>query len=1177
MFFEFTQEEINDNKNKLFPLKDDVFFKSVILNTDGDALTGEKIQLKFLLSVKEEINKLKIFGVPDSQRYLKLLIFHVPNNQVLEDKILSSLDINELKGYIGNNKSVSIHASYGFIGSKTNIFDHYIEKINNDLSIAYLVYENYLSLNRTEITTTDDFGVQAENLKIGYVFYYDLETYIQDKNINDNYIPKQSFIGPIKIETFISNNTNVKPQVFKDSRVIDSLFANNKLFESFNEQFNTLSSNINTTKLLSEKEKKLKNNQYFSKLYISRNYDASVGALFNIDFTNLIFDNSPYKNYWSELNSKASLSESTKKEIIGNTEIKDLKIVRRQVTLLQDRFIPNDTTYKVLSNTCDNKDNNFSLVGKHLKQNSTNNSVKNIDLDQQSFNEIISETTPNAVINNSMTNIIDKYSVSTINETNKVVFSTEPSFNIDLRTIQFKDYSLRNVLNNNNSYQYGIELTFVDKGKEYLKTLYNILKNDYALLETLLNETNKVIKNKNSLNIQNASIPDGSYDIIAEKFTFSFINYFQNIKVNGTTLQDKFNELVSRFLATINLFNLLEEKKNKDFLIAISTLLNPIFATAKSISYFIRLFERIFNFVKKLIDSNSNSTIEVKHWFKEIYTVHAQNNSVNFFGKHSQDIQINSKLVGYMYFLNEDKIGVGKISRSQLTTTKELQEEKYGSANTTFYSLAPVRILGQNNNFDLYGDQFDDYRMAYLDISSYNKDKYINLNHKYITNGAVEPKLLYRKKSENLLNSFSINTKNVYNLNVEDIFIKNSPNSFASVYFINSNVGPDYLNESIFNSINNNALSTIAPNELKFNNSDLINTPWQILNLASKNIPDSEFANPQNIYSNLETTSKTKILFNTIHNIEYLTYDNNIKKEIWSLLDNNAFNSIGGSRELFCRLRLWQDKNAAIDKFKDVELPIFNEYFILSDTLSRDFNSYLTNIKDYYKPISQNSYLVDDLTKRGNLQPLGFATDDYKTIVNSVSTTTDLPQIVYPVVVLTAVSIPAVSIQPPTLTVRVVNAANSVDYYDSNWYSTNSRGYYIREEVRLQINYNDPQNRQYYIKYVFRFTLSNGTTVTSNSMSGMYSAQEVISIPRNLAEGGPLNGTDKLKNTKMEVVATAYEKNTNVFIVANVTPIYNIRKLKLTSNNSYIDVNGASKSSTAGTLTTHPANSNAID
>jgi hypothetical protein len=117
--------------------------------------------------------------------------------------------------------------------------------------------------------------------------------------------------------------------------------------------------------------------------------------------------------------------------------------------------------------------------------------------------------------------------------------------------------------------------------------------------------------------------------------------------------------------------------------------------------------------------------------------------------------------------------------------------------------------------------------------------------------------------------------------------------------------------------------------------------------------------NSDNYKNSIKTNSKFQFLFNTIHMIEILEYNNKTKEENWSLLTKTKIESLPNKQLNLCRLTNYKNTQLGIDGIDQIKLPIYNQYFLfMNDGFPR--NNSLTTATNNQQKSTKN--LKDLLT-----------------------------------------------------------------------------------------------------------------------------------------------------------------------------------------------------------------------
>ena len=79
-----------------------------------------------------------------------------------------------------------------------------------------------------------------------------------------------------------------------------------------------------------------------------------------------------------------------------------------------------------------------------------------------------------------------------------------------------------------------------------------------------------------------------------------------------------------------------------------------------------------------------------------------------------------------------------------------------------------------------------------------------------------------------------------------------------------------------------------------------------------------------------EVSSKFSIMHNLINRVEVLTsYDGDIKRGVWKTLTHGMWDTVAGT-EMICRMKPYESKLLGIYRPKSLEMPTYDEYFILT-------------------------------------------------------------------------------------------------------------------------------------------------------------------------------------------------------------------------------------------------------
>lgn len=319
MFFRFTNQEIQDSKNTIFPLLEDYELSSFVINSNNNSNL-----INLSITVRDSYTEPKIFGILNAKKYMKIKVFEITNQKIKTD--IENVDsFAKLNKIILNNKLnyVDTSAGYGFNGNNSNKKFHYVQN-------------NYLLLNYDlQYSTNNDLN----NYSVGIIFYYDYDDYTNDKNNISFKSTEKLFFNKIKIIDIYQNSRILTFSGVQDLRVTNEIFNKNSSTDVFlqDQSYNK------TLKLLSEKQfKNVKLGQYISNAYFSRKTNGHLGLLFNVNKYKLLKENTQYINNFID----SPLGE----QYLKKSKFSSIKIVRRQVDKNKKPIFDNveKTYYKIV-------------------------------------------------------------------------------------------------------------------------------------------------------------------------------------------------------------------------------------------------------------------------------------------------------------------------------------------------------------------------------------------------------------------------------------------------------------------------------------------------------------------------------------------------------------------------------------------------------------------------------------------------------------------------------------------------------------------------------------------------------------------------------------------------------------------------------------------------------------
>jgi len=851
MFFRFTDNEIQDSKNSIFPLLQDFELSSFIINSDNNSNL-----INFSIAVRDSYTNPKIFNILDTKKYMKIKVFEITSQQI-KTSVANINNITDLNKLISDNKLnfVDLSAGYEFNGSNTNKKAHYIEN-------------GFLLLNYSSQYVTNN---NLNNYSLGIVFYYDFENYTNDNNISNLETAKKIFFSNIKVIDIYQNSRILTFSGVQDLRITNSIF-NKTISDTFNQEQNY----NKTLKLLSEKQfKNVKIGQYFSNAYFSRKKNGELGLLFNFNKYKFLRENSQYINNFID----SPLAD----QYLQESKIASIKIVRRQVDKKTKKPIFDSiekTFYKVAESG--------QISDKIVEKSNIDGSIKEIDL--------ITDDTVN---------------ISSFEVTDKNVF--------------LKSYGI---------HQYGVQINILDGFTDFLNTIRSALDIHNIKIKNYLEQTNKIIKTSDNIigltphnEIKLLSL-NGYYNVINNKFS----NYFTSF-VYPQIFEKDLLTAINLMVSIIKFFNKsIDEEKT---ILSLINLVNPSIATYSTINYFLQLHTKFINNINSLLKNNNNTFINVEHWF------------INEYVDCSEKINI-----GYKFLNLSSETGIGTIE-GQKYKNKILNDlKRYSVENSLFEEqknklsafIAVEEINSKNFTLNLsnldndvnYYDSFN-YAELELDIKNYLFDKELDKEVSLSSAAnSLAPEVQTLKQKMNLL----FNKLNIVNNN-SNIFLDDSrnirENNNSSAVQDNNLNDPTLLYLALAKNIELEK-NTFKNTKLNINNinisdpkyKDLINELPYHLELIFKE-KSKFFNNDYKYLSNLTLNSKFLLLFNTLHKVQILTYENNnIKNELWKNLTTEVINSLNGNTYL-CRIQPCNAEEFNLKNFIDIKLPIYNKYFILTN------------------------------------------------------------------------------------------------------------------------------------------------------------------------------------------------------------------------------------------------------
>ena len=724
----------------------------------------------------------------------------------------------------------------------------YYKDINAALSFVgnpYKIDEHYIQNNNLFLNYNFDFLLPKKDPE--YLSIGCVFYYdVNQYSLENNVLQENISYNVIFGEIKISNLINAKKPV---SPSLKDLRIVKDVF-AIDRLYEQTSLKTTGVKIQSVDSKKIPNKQFFSNIYYTKKSNTELSALFNLDFFKLVYDNSPLKEVIYK-------SDSVEK-LLNQSSISHFKFKRRLVKKQFKNYVP---------------------------------------IEQESSDVIQTYEDSSTGL---LTDINDNF--GSVKES--AIYSNE---DLKIRTFQLLDkkvYSTKKGI-----YQYGIELKIVDGLIEYLYNLTDQLLLDNSLLAKYLSETDKFVTiPKDSRNINphlllSSVIKTGYYDPISARFTPAFLYNVFPQQYQGDILK-----IIARYVESLRILGLLKTSV-EDTTSVFTSLLNPSFATAQTISYFIKAHSKLISEINKLLKETKNNYYKLEHWFENDYVDASYDSSLGY-----EFIEYDSNTV--MQTVTDDYINVRadeeiKKYSNNGSISAEQQKKKYAflspiKVTARTKTLKLDKLLEEKNTFAL-----QEYKDTELDIKRYNllKDADKEVMVSDVTKGLSAEQQKQILKSNRLFNDKSVSFEIVQD--------KNALVS-GSEYKVVDYVDPTMLQLGLSKYINYSNNSFIKK-ATSLSQSYSLQT-----DLLNQN--NSRYFDSTNDYLNdLDINSKYLFLYSSVHQIEYLTYKQNLKDEVWNLFDEDAYRNLSNTKTLFCRLKLVDNP-----LFDQIKLPVFNSYFLLN-------------------------------------------------------------------------------------------------------------------------------------------------------------------------------------------------------------------------------------------------------
>jgi hypothetical protein len=924
MFYNLTPDQINTIKNNLYPqqISGVSFLKNVIVNDYGSENGDNSIRIIFSFKdgLENDVNGKQIFKIFNNKtaiKYMKLKLFEILNVNMLNE-VRETRQVSDLENVIAKYGALSrdITPSLEFAGDKYNPDAHLRLKDFND-SIE-LSYDTTFLLARPKINY----------FTLGAIFYLDKKEYVKDQNIEEKYIDDRILLNKILLYPLYSNNEIVQGSpvqdlrlvkaVFKETGYLDNILNNivsGRGFDSLkttniyldDEKLSLLNQNsYNVVKTVDSAKKTIikktkitkKSKKLFSNAYYSRLSNANLGLIFNVDYGELLNQNTTYKSLLERSNLSA--------DIINQCKISQLKVYRRAVKEVRKNvFEPQLHTNTLIASS-----------GETMQD----KSVVQVSGSESELSEIALKTD-------------SELKIRTFSVTDKTVFHDTTGY-----------------------YQYGVELVIANAINKFLSDYADTLNMQISHLKEYLEETNKIAKITGD-DIKGYSI-NGSYDPQKNAFTPNFIKNFDKPRGDKLSLKAVVASAAAYFAATIVLFGIMKDK-SQSITETIVSILEPQNTRAETIQYFINIYQKLVNQIKNLVKNNYNNTFTVQHWFTNRYvdTKMPINIGYKFFDvKNYEGLaaitaadyvqKLTSDINRYSYNRNLDYAAYGNLFFSYVSPNAVYSKNKtllFNQLNTNLESISNV-----------------DFAELEIDIKNINLNG-LTADVEKVTHTVDKPEIAKKiqasLRSNRLGNSFSLKinnsvlpTSDAAAIKQNNTPVKNDSISELEIMLaltkqinLQNKSYPKILSVPITpdkNKLLSNRASKINKIE-KLSDKEIAakqTLPEQFVPVIEGDIPLQiklllENKSPllkqdQNYKNSLEFVSKFEILYNTFHSVEILKYGLQDLKENWVSLTRETIDSLNYNDVHLCRLRDYKNLYAGIEGMDQVRLPIYDEHFL---------------------------------------------------------------------------------------------------------------------------------------------------------------------------------------------------------------------------------------------------------
>jgi hypothetical protein len=384
--------------------------------------------------------------------------------------------------------------------------------------------------------------------------------------------------GPASANLTLTSVANNKVQDFRNISEIERKIVD------FSSLFLSASNITDITKIQSTNFKLSGNDNIFSDLFLSRDYDGVLKFIFGIDFNKALKHFSSLGHLYNTKNS------DFKEAAINKSRILKLNIKRRRIENQIDKKI---SQIKEIQNSNNNYDNEISIISSR---------------DRLSWKDFITISSENG------RNFIGEVNLAT---------KEMVSRSIRYFTATDQLFTLQQKINFEGSYQYGVELEVEDGTIKLITDILNILNNSKNSLTRYYNLVSKPTMKKyflendnphlNTLNSDNTrtDIIAHGFDVVTNKISDQLAQQLERQFIR----REPWIIEPSVLLYALSLFsaeNISEQDKNS-FLIILQNYLNPRSGNPTSISKIIELFDYMIVTLERLIKVNKDTSSQINN------------------------------------------------------------------------------------------------------------------------------------------------------------------------------------------------------------------------------------------------------------------------------------------------------------------------------------------------------------------------------------------------------------------------------------------------------------------------------------------------------------------------------------------------------------------------------------